>query len=438
MLQAAQRLQSLDAELAQQTYLEAMVAAIYAGRLARGRDARQVACAARSATLGLSGPEPLPHSQLLIHGLAERLADGYLAAAPTLKEALRRYRAEPPELGWLSVSYNLVAMDLWDDDAWFELADRQVRQARASGTLSWLPFALDYLAEINVQAGELSKATALLMERERVEQGTREATLPYLPLLLAAWRGDAPGAAELAEEMARGASERGEGAALTYTDYARAVLNNGLGNYRPAAEAAHDASVVDEIVISPWALYELVEAASRCEQRERACAAADQLSRLAVASASNWALGAAARSRALVTEGPAAEEGYREAIELLGSTRMATYLARAQLVCGEWLRRENRRTEARGQLRSAFDALARMGADAFAERARRELQGTGEKVRKRDEDTRADLTPQEEEIARLAYEGRTPGDRRTFVHRPPHRGVAPEQGIRQAGHQLPP
>ena len=301
----------------------------------------------------------------------------------------------------------MVAMDLWDDEAWSELADRQVRLARANGTLSWLPFALDYLAEFHVQAGELSKAAALLMERERVDQGTREATLPYVPLLLAAWRGDAPGAAELAGEMARGAADRGEGAALTYTDYARAVLYNGLGDYQSAAEAARAASAVNEIVISPWALYELVEAGARSDQQEVARAAADQLSQLATSSGSNWARGAAARSRALVSGGRDAEEGYREAIELLDGTRMATHLARARLVYGEWLRRENRRVEARGQLRSAFDALASMGAEAFAERARRELQATGEKVRKRDDDTRADLTPQEEEIARLAHEGRT-------------------------------
>src|SRR5580704_11388143 len=215
LLRAAQRLQTLDAELARQTYLEALVAAIYAGRLAPGQGTEEVARAARSATPGPAGAEPLPHSQLLIHGLAVRLADGFLAAAPTLKQALCRYRAQPPEPGWLSVSYNLVAMDLWDDEAWFELAAGQVRRAQADGTLSWLPFALDYLAEIHVQVGELSKAAALLMERERVVPGTREATLPYVPLLLAAWRGDAPGAAELAEEMARGASDRGEGAALT-------------------------------------------------------------------------------------------------------------------------------------------------------------------------------------------------------------------------------
>ena len=407
MLRAARRLQSLDAELARQTYLEALLAAIYAGRLARGQDARQVARAARSATLPPAGSEPPSHSQLLIHGLAVRLADGYVAAAPALKEALRRYRAQPLKLDWLSVSYNIVAMDLWDDEAWFELAAGQLRLARANGTLSWLPFTLDYLAEIHVQAGELSKAAALLIERESVDPGTREATLPYVPLLLAAWRGDAPGAADLAEEMALGASDRGEGAALTYADYAQAVLYNGLGHYGPAAEAAHGASGVDEIVISPWALYELAEAAVRSDQHERARAAADQLSQLAVASASNWARGAAARSRALVSGGQVAEEAYREAIELLGRTRMATHLARTRLVYGEWLRREKRRIDARDQLQSAFDALTSMGAKAFAERARRELQATGETVRKRSDDTRTGLTPQEEEIAQLAREGRT-------------------------------
>ena len=406
MLRAAQRLQSLDAELARQTYLEALLATIYAGRLAHGQDAKQVARAARSATLPPSGSQP-PHSQLLVYGLAVRLADGYVAAAPALKQALRLYRAQPLELGWLSVAYNIVAMDLWDDEAWFELAAGQLRLARANGTLSWLPFTLDYLAEIHVQAGELSKAAALLMERERVDSGTREATLPYLPLLLAAWRGDAPGAAGLAEEMTRGATDRGEGAALTYTDYAQAVLYNGQGNYRAAAEAAHRASAVGEIVISPWALYELVEAAARSDQQERARAAAGQLSQLAAASTSNWARGAAARSRALVSGGRAAEEEYGEAIELLGRTRMATHLARARLVYGEWLRREKRRAEARDQLRSAFDALTFMGAEAFAERARRELLATGETVRKRSDDTRTDLTPQEEEIAQLASEGRT-------------------------------
>jgi DNA-binding CsgD family transcriptional regulator len=404
LLRAAQRLQTLDAELAQQTYLEALVAAIYAGRLAHGDDVLKIARAARSAP---SGPEPLAHSQLLLRGLAVRLIDGYLAAAPTLKEALRQYRAQLQELDWLCIAYNLVAMDLWDDDAWFELASGQVSLARASGTLSWLPFALDYLAEIHIQTGELSKAEGLLMERDRIDPGIRAATLPYVALLLAVWRGDAPSAAELTEAMVSGASIRGEGAALTSAEYAKAVLYNGLGDYGLAAEAASSASAVDEVVISPWALYELVEAAARSDQRQRAVAAADQLSAIAAASASDWACGVAARSRALLSDARRAEDLYREAIERLSRTRMATHLARARLSYGEWLRRENRRVDARDQLRAAFEAFASMGVQAFGQRARRELRATGEKVRKRTENTRAELTPQEEEIAQLARERRT-------------------------------
>jgi DNA-binding CsgD family transcriptional regulator len=407
LLRAAQRLQDLDPELARRTYIEAMVAAVYAGRLVRGPDPAEVARAARLAPYGPVDAHPLPHAQLLLRGLAVRLTDGYRAAAPLLTEALARYRAQPQELDWLCASYNMVAMDLWDDEAWFELAAGQVRLARSSGTLSWLPFALDYLAELHIQGGELSQAAALLAEGERVDPGIRAVTLPYVPLLLAAWRGDAPAADELARALARGAADRGEGAALTYADYATAVLNNGLGHYELAAGAAQRASAAEELVISPWALYELTEAAARSNQHERAAAAADRLAGMAEASGTRWARGAAARSRALVASGPAADEAYHEAIELLDQTRMATHAARARLSYGEWLRRENRRIDARGQLRLAFDALAAMGVQAFAERARRELQATGERVRKRHEDPSAELTPQEQEIVRLARDGRT-------------------------------
>ena len=407
LLQAAQRLADLDPELARRTYIEAMVASVYAGRLGRGLDPAELARAARLAAEDPGQAGPVPHARLLLRGLALRLSDGYRAAAPLLKEALAGYRAQPQELDWLCVSYNMVAMDLWDDQAWFELAAGQVRQARTSGTLSWLPFALDYLAELHTQAGELSQAAALLAEGERIDPGIRAATLPYVPLLLAAWRGDAPAADELAGELALGAANRGEGAALTYADYATAVLNNGLGRYDLAADAAQRASAAQELVISPWALYELTEAAARGHQPDRAAAAADRLAGIAEASGTSWARGAAARSRALVAAGPAAELAYQEAIELLEQTRMATHAARARLSYGEWLRRENRRIDARRQLRLAFDALTAMGVRAFAERARRELQATGERVRKRNEDPGAELTPQEQEIARLAREGRT-------------------------------
>jgi DNA-binding CsgD family transcriptional regulator len=182
----------------------------------------------------------------------------------------------------------------------------------------------------------------------------------------------------------------------------KAVLYNGLAHYDRAAEAAHNAASADALVIPQWALPELVEAAVRAGQPERATAASERLSAMAAASGSDWARGAAACGRAQLTDGDVAEDLYREAIELLGRTWMTAHLARARLCYGEWLRRIKRRAEARNELRRAFDAFAAMGANAFAERARCELQATGEKVRRHRENPSAELTPQEEQIAQLA------------------------------------
>jgi DNA-binding CsgD family transcriptional regulator len=404
LLSAARRLEPLDSDLARETYIEALIAAIYAGRLAR---TDEVALAAGASGLGAVGAESAEHDRLLLGGLARRLTDGYVAGAPTLREALRRYRSAPPELDWMSISYHLVAMDLWDDDAWFEMASGQAELARRSGTLSWLPFVLDYLAEFYIQSGDLAQAEAVLAEAERIDPGIRAGTLPYVPLMVAAWRGAKPVVAELSRVMLAGAEERGEGAALTYTEYAQAVLHNGKGEYAEATASAESAVAASELVISPWALYELVEGAARSDKQKVAEEAAGQLTAAAAASQSPWARGVAARSRALVSDGAEAEALFRQAIVLLGQTRMHAHLARAQLSYGEWLRRQNRRVDARAQLQMASNALASMGAHGFAERARRELQATGGKVRKREDSTRHQLTPQEEQIAQLARVGKT-------------------------------
>ena len=162
----------------------------------------------------------------------------------------------------------------------------------------------------------------------------------------------------------------------------------------------------DDVVLG-WSLTELVEAAVRCGQPARASDALQRLSETTRASGTDWALGTEARSRALLSEGERAENCYREAIERLGRTRMHPALARAHLLYGEWLRRENRRRDARTQLRAAYDMLSTMGAEAFAERARRELLATGGTVRKRTVETVSELTAQESHIARLAVDGRT-------------------------------
>jgi ATP/maltotriose-dependent transcriptional regulator MalT len=212
---------------------------------------------------------------------------------------------------------------------------------------------------------------------------------------------------EFLQILTQGAEARGEGAATTVGEYATAILYNGLGQYELASQAARKAAAADEISTSSWALWELVEAAARCGSLEVASTTLDRLAERTGASGTDWARGVEARSRALLSQGSAAEDLYLEAIECLGRSRIAVHLTRAQLSYGEWLRRENRRVDAREQLRRAFEAFTSMGARGFAERARRELIATGEKVRKRSAETRDELTPQEEQIARLARDGLT-------------------------------
>ena len=388
---AAARLRPLDPDLARQTRLEALIAVIHAGRLGNRSELEEFA----------ADPEPGEPAGLL-PGLAERLIGGNPAP---LREALRRHRGRPAALDWAGIAGILVAMDLGDDEAWLELATDRVRLARADGAFRWLPSALNQLALHQIHAGEPDRAEATLAEGERLDPGVRAVSLPYAALVRAGWRGDASTVAGLSEVMVQGASSRGEGAALTWLEYTEAVLHNGAGDYRLAAEAAGRAAAAQELAVSPWALSELVEAAVRCGQRARAVDAAEALAERA--DTGDWACGSALRSLALVSEGRTAEERYREAIGRLSRTRMAAHLARARLVYGEWLRRENRRAEARDQLRAAFDALAAMGAEGFAERARRELRATGVKVARRDGSAAGALTAQEEEIAQLARRGRT-------------------------------
>jgi len=302
-----------------------------------------------------------------------------------------------------------MAMHLCDDDAWYAIVTGQAQLARERGMLSWLPITLGGWAEFYVHAGDLAHAEALQMEADRIDPTITGTASSRIALLVAAWRGDTSGTQGPLQALAEAAATRGEGFLLAYAEYAKAVLYNGLANYALAADAAQNASADGDFapIVALWALYELVEAAARSDQLERATIAADQLSALAVASGTDFACGMAAHARALVAEGDGADELYREAIERLSRTRMAMHLARARLSYGEWLRRRNRRIDARTQLRPAHAALAAMGAHEFAERARRELAATGEKVRKRSGPSSADLTPQEQQIAALARDGRT-------------------------------
>jgi DNA-binding CsgD family transcriptional regulator len=233
----------------------------------------------------------------------------------------------------------------------------------------------------------------------------------YAPgeLMLAAYQGRPEEASPLISAVVSDAIAGGEGLGFDVAQWATAILQNGLGNYAEASAAAEQ--VVDEMFetnMTGWALAELVEGAARSGKVELADEALRRLlAAVAHLQGSDWALGIAARTRALVAEGQDADRWYAEAVERLGRTSFRIEFARAQLLYGEWLRGVNRTIDARDQLRAAYENFASIGAEAFAERTRRELTATGEKVRKRQIDTRNDLTAQEEHVARLARDGRT-------------------------------
>ena len=299
-----------------------------------------------------------------------------------------------------------VAPDLFADDIWHYLTTRSVQVAREAGALVALQVALTHLAHVRCLEGDLDGASALLDEADDIAPMTGIEPFAIGPLWLAGYRGNEEEAMVLIEAAEPVAIARGgEGIVLTFAEHARAVLYNGLGRYDAALAPAQSAANRDELMASVWSLPELVEAATRCGQADVATAAIESLSERTRAAGTELALGIEARSKALLSDGEVAERLYREAIERLGRTRLAFELARAHLLYGEWLRRDRRRIDARDQLRLARDTFTSMGAEAFAARAGRELLATGETARKRTDETRDELTPQETQIAQFARDG---------------------------------
>ena len=412
LLDAARHLERLDDRLARDTYLEALGAAIFAGRLGEN-GVREAAEAARAAP---PGPQPPPPTDFLLDGMAKRFTDGYVASVAQLRRALAALRqqagrGENDIAHWLwlacPVAPEPVALELWDDDTWNELANAAVRIAREAGALAVLPMALAYCAGVHVHAGEFVAAAALIEEAEGIAEATGNVSLKYPSLLLTAWRGEEAQALKSMEAGVRDATARGEGRVLGLCGYATAVLYNGLGRYEAALAGAQRGCDDEDLGFFGWSLVELIEAGARSGAHRVAADALQLLEERTRAAATDWALGSEARSRALLSEGEAADALYREAIDRLERSHIAVHLARAHLVYGEWLRRENRRVDARQQLRTAHDMLGHFGAEAFAERARRELLATGETVRKRTAESRDSLTAQEVQVARLAAEGHT-------------------------------
>ena len=406
LLDAAKRLEPFDSGSARKAHLEALGAAIFAGRLNGRVGLREAAAAARGAPPGRQPPRP---TDLLLDGLATRFTEGYVAGVVPLRCALEAFGKDAPGdeddiMRWFWLPW-LVAGDLWDDEMWHELATRAVRLCRKSGVLIVLPLALGYRASVHLHAGEFAAASALIEEADAITEATGNAPVKYSSLLLAAWRGVETESLDDLNWGLENAIARGEGRAIGGVGYFSAVLYNGLGRYDAALASAQRACEYEDLGLFGFALVELIEAGVRSGAHEEAAAALGRLEQRTDAVGTDWALGVLAWSRALLDDGQNADALYREAIERLERSRITVHLARAHLVYGEWLRRASRRVDAREQLRAAHEMFSQFGAEGFAGRARRELLATGETARSRTDETRDVLTPQESQIARLARDG---------------------------------
>ena len=407
LLRAARRLEPLDAQLARNTYMDALTAAQFAGRLARNGGVREVAQAA------LAAPQPSTESEqaadLLLAGLAVRFTGGYAASVPMLKRALRGdsgpKMSSEEELRWMWLASH-AAVDLWDDEAWEAMAERHLQLARDTGAVSVLPLALSIRIAAYMFAGELDAATSLIEEVEAAVEATGSQLAPYGRLLVAAWQGQEGEVSRLIAAIVDEVVPRGEGLGLTIAQWARALVSNGTGHYEEGVAAGLQASEhPEDLGFSNWGLFELIVAGAHSGMTDVATAGLERLSEMTHASGTDWGLGVEAHARALLSDGEAAEPLFGEAIERLGRTHIRIGLARAHLNYGEWLRREGRRRDAREKLRIAHDMFTSMSAEGWAGRAERELAATGEQTRKRGVETREDLTTQEAQVARLARDG---------------------------------
>ena len=398
---AARRLEPFDLGLARETYLIAWGAAAVAGDPEAGRIAGEISRAVRSLPPPLGPPRPL---DLLLDGLALLTTDRHAAATPVLQQAaeslLEISREDALRWGWMATA---ASNAVWDNEAMLAIAARKLQFVRDAGALAQLPIHLSALALARAWIGDFAGAASLVAEIDSVVAATGSRFVPGAALRLWALQGrEAESAALFASVMERDAA----GAVAIWAHWAAAVLYNGLARYQEAAAAARQAtSNTFEYWVSVWALPELVEAAMHVGDAELAREALKRLAETTQPAGTDFALGIEARSRALLSDGTGASDLYRDAIERLSRTRLRPELARAHLLYGEWLRREGRRVDAREQLRAAHHLFGAIGMEAFAERARRELLATGEKARKRSPGTRDELTPQEEQIARLARDG---------------------------------
>ena len=406
LLGAAQRLEQVDRSGARDAYRDAFIAAWYAGRCGGDTRLPEVAAAVRAAA---PSADPPSVTDELLDAAALLIDAGWAAGAVAVQRALAAFRialmSQEFDLYWLFLAGRL-SMWIWDAEMLDALSGRALALVRDEGMLALLPFAAAARVAWDLFAGDLSSASAHVVEQDTIQEAIGGDRSPGSRIALAAFRGREAEVVELDQATTSDAVARGDGIWVTLLHWSTSVLCNGLGRYDKALEAARlGAAYPPDVHVSSWALSELVEAAARCGQPDAATDALGRLAEMARACGTDWVIGVEARARALVADPTDADELYRQAIERLARTRLRTELARAHLLYGEWLRRDRRRIDAREHLRQAQDVFTSIGMEAFAARAGRELLATGETARKRTDETRDDLTAQEVQIARFARDG---------------------------------
>ncbi|QJW35146.1 AAA family ATPase [Cellulosimicrobium protaetiae] len=409
LLAAARRLEPVDPTRARTVYRDAFATALVRGRLAR-RDGVVAVARAVGAARARSSSDDDPTCALL-GGLASTVVSGPGEGAPELRAALDAFvgGAVPSEdpAGWLALA-TLAAGALWDDAVWRDLSARTITVARANGRLPVLLDALTSRTTLELLSGDLPAAQLLAREAAAVATATHGEHPSSGDLLVAAWRGDEHEVAALVVDDAGRAADSGDGAWSTLRSWSSAVLHNARRDHARALAAAEEGSAhPEELPVATWSAVELVEAAARAGAPARGRDAARRVAEVASASGTDWAAGAAELCRALVSAGTEAEKGYRGAIDRLSRTPLRFVLARAHLLYGEWLRGADRRADAREQLGRAHEMFAEMGAQGFADRARRELVAAGVHALRRSGAAATELTEQEAEIARLTALGHT-------------------------------
>ncbi|MCV7204998.1 AAA family ATPase [Mycolicibacterium peregrinum] len=413
LLDAAKRLENLDDEMARETYMEALAAAMFTSR----SQPEALVVAAEAARAAVERAEaPTGPIDLLLIGMANLITDGLPAAVEPLRTALELWgeqtrRHDGRAFRWLALAFPIVhesaAHEIWDDDLVDRLATDMIGYARATGALAILPPAIAYQAGVQTHKGEFVTAARLMEEADSISEAIGHRPMKYHKVELAAWRGDLTEAGDLIEAGMAEGTAKGEGRLLGAAGYAAAVLYNGLGRYQEALTAAKQTCEFHDIGFYCWTLIELVEAAMRVGERDVAEDAVRRLERCTESSGTDWGLGVLAAARAVVADDTEAEVLFKESVERLSRTQIGVQLARTHLRYGEWLRRQKQRNSAREHLNTAYEMFTTMGATGFAERARRELTATGEKVRKQPMASGDVLTAQEAQIAGLARDGLT-------------------------------